>query len=258
MLNKKINVPMLAGIILGGIAFIIDLWLLITQKSVVSKYAGVTYDGILIPAVFVSQIITLFIFFMCYFIMRTYRGKRNRAVGIGMIVLYCLVGILTPFLTVGFNFVATKMGVNYVGAMSILNSIISAVTSPLYVISGALILISIGRYGIMDPSEILSFEEVPEAKDDAALTDGTQEETSLIISGETADVTEDIPKDIPEWETETIQETVKEQETNDSFEKTVEDSAFDPTFETVTEGTSMNEAPEGDKQGESDDPVIKL
>ncbi len=155
MLSKQIKTPMIVGTILYGIAVIIDLCSVFVQKSVFPLYAadiGLYLDELVLPFVTIEHIIVMLMFAVFFLVFLKYKGKSRKAAGIAMIVVYCLIGIISPYISSIFTIISAKFkGADYLAALSALDQFIAATTTPFTVVATVFVIIAIGRYMISSP-----------------------------------------------------------------------------------------------------------
>ena len=149
MKNNAFKTPMVAAVILQGIAVAIGAICYFAQESFTSMQP-INLGEKVFPDVLTALIIGLFMHIICLLVMQTYEGESNRAVGVIMTVVYCVVGIAPTYITMVTNIFASRQGVEYVAAKGVLTSVISLFTSPFRFVSLALALIAIGRYGVAE------------------------------------------------------------------------------------------------------------
>ncbi|MBR4760616.1 MAG: hypothetical protein IK078_10790 [Lachnospiraceae bacterium] len=149
MKENTIKKPMIAAIILQGIAVVIGLVCFLGQAGF-GAMRNVRLTEKVFPDSLMTLMIVLLMHIICLLVMQTNDSKSNRTIGIIMTVVYCVVNILSTYITRMSTFFDSIRGVEYMAAKSVLNSTVSLITSPLCFISLALALIAIGRFGILD------------------------------------------------------------------------------------------------------------
>ena len=145
---------MIVGTILYGIAVILDLCSIIAQQVIFPLYAdfGHYLNEFVVPAVTIQQIIVMLMFIVFLLILLKYRGNSRKTAGIAMIVIYCLIGIITPYFSWLINILGAKFkGANYLAGLSALDNFIAAVTTPFTVVASVFVIIALGRYIISRP-----------------------------------------------------------------------------------------------------------
>ncbi|MBR4759942.1 MAG: hypothetical protein IK078_07335 [Lachnospiraceae bacterium] len=147
MQDKTIKIPMIAGIILQGIAVLIGIIAYVGQIGL-GSIPGLHITGKVFPDTLATMTITLLMHIVCLLVVQTSQGQSNRTYGIIMVVVYCAVNILSTYVARIATYFETRNGAEYIAAKSVLASTISMLTSPLCFVSLALVLIAIGRYGV--------------------------------------------------------------------------------------------------------------
>lgn len=155
MLSKEIKTPMIVGIILYGIAVLIDLCSVFAQQAVFPLYGvdiGFYLNELVLPFVTVEHIIVMIMFVVFLIIMLKYKGNSRKTAGVAMIVVYCLIVIISPYLSWYTNIFDGKFkGAHYLAALSALSNFVSFATTPFIVISTVFVIIAVGRYMISKP-----------------------------------------------------------------------------------------------------------
>jgi len=150
MLDKRVRIPMLAGIILYVVAMAVSILISLNTQKVVSLYSSVEYDGgNIFPAAIARSLIILGLYIAFYIIMRLCNGKNNRIIGVIMLIAYCIPGLSGVFFNYWDNYMAAQNGSNYLVAYSGVSSAISVATLPFTLVASVLVLISVGRFGIL-------------------------------------------------------------------------------------------------------------
>ncbi len=151
MLDKRVRIPMLAGIVMYGLSIVASLLVSLNTKAVLLIFSTIEYEegNVFPPAIFRSMII-LALYIAFYFIMRSCNGKSNRLVGIILLIVYCIPGFAGVFFSYLDNYLLVQKGTEYVVAYSSVSTAISMVTFPFTLIASVLILAAIGRYGILE------------------------------------------------------------------------------------------------------------
>ena len=88
-MTKEVKIPMIIGIVLYGIALIIDLIGVFAQKAVFDFMgaSGIHLDSLFFPFTTVCQIIVMAMFISFFLVMLFYKGHARRVAGIVMIVV---------------------------------------------------------------------------------------------------------------------------------------------------------------------------
>ena len=158
MLQKDIKIPIMIGVILYGIALLIDLGGVLLQKSVF-ELMGASYELLalkdnIFPLLTVYQIVVMAMYSAFLLIMFRYKGADRRTVGIVMIVVYCIISVSYPFINIADKWFTSHLkGAKELAALGTLESYITMFTSPFTTVAAVFVLIAIGRYGIMIKSE---------------------------------------------------------------------------------------------------------
>ena len=152
MSDKKIRIPVITGVILYGIALIIDLGGIFFQRSVIMIMGGgpesANIDTFIFPLSTVLRIIVMIMYIVFMLVMLKYIGAYRQVAGILMITVYCIVNISSPFIDILDNALTSRLkGADELAALSAINSF-KIFTSPFAVVASVFILIAIGRYGI--------------------------------------------------------------------------------------------------------------
>ncbi len=152
-MTKEVKIPMIVGVMLYGIVLMIDLLSVIFQKSVFESMNApdeiLNLEKSVFPPGFVNIIIVMIMLVAFLLIMFRYKGSSRRNVGIAMIVIYCITGIISPYINMIETIITTKQqGARELSAITTLSTFSNLVTSPFATVSTVLVLIAIGRYGI--------------------------------------------------------------------------------------------------------------
>ncbi len=148
MKNNSIKTPMIAGIILQGVAVAIGVICYFAQKSL-GAISSVQISSRVLPDTLVSMTVELLLHIICLLVMQPSQGQSPKTIGVIMTVVYCVVNIASGVVSRISAVFASRTGVEYVAARSVLSSTISMLTSPLCFISLALVFIAIGRFGVL-------------------------------------------------------------------------------------------------------------
>lgn len=150
MLDKRVRVPMLAGIIVYGISILLSVLCALNTPMIVNIFSTIEYDGKVFPITIIGSLITLALYIAFYFIMNSSNGKHNRVIGIIMLIAYCLPSIGNFFLTMAGSVLAARQGVERIAVLSAVSQAINIVTLPFNLAAGVLIVVALGRFGIME------------------------------------------------------------------------------------------------------------
>ncbi|MBP3753336.1 MAG: hypothetical protein J6I66_00580 [Lachnospiraceae bacterium] len=157
MLDKRVRVPMMAGIIVYGISILLSVLCALNTPMIVNIFSTIEYDGRVFPITIIGSLITLALYIAFYFIMNSCKGKHNRVIGIIMLIAYCLPSIGNYFLTMAGSVLAARQGEESLVALSAVSQAISIVTLPFNLAAGVLIVVAMGRFGII--GDITASEE---------------------------------------------------------------------------------------------------
>ena len=143
---EKAKTPMCIGVILSGVSFLITLICVLAQNFIPSVASISGHGRFIVPYSLFTSLIRLLMFVIFLMIMRTNEVASERASGIIMLVVYCVVSIFIPYVNLIINVFKARLGVEYVAASGMLESTISLITNPISVVSGVLIIVALGRY----------------------------------------------------------------------------------------------------------------
>lgn len=151
-MTKEVKIPMIVGMILYGIALLIDLiGVLIPDISYFFTGASFRFDGFVFPLDTVFQIIGMIMLIVFYMTMLKYKGANKRSAGIAMIAIYCVINVVFPYIGVFERQIAAQMiGSEYLTAVILLETYIALFTKPFTFVSTVFVIIAIGRYIIIN------------------------------------------------------------------------------------------------------------
>ena len=156
--DKSIRGPMIAGLIVHSVAVIIYLICIIVQSSFYPKHINVTQK--IIPAEFILQCVILLVYFIFLLVMNTNEGSSRRTVGGIMLVVYTLIRISFPYVSMVSNFIMVRMrDSNYLAASGTLSSYTNMIISPLAAIAAILVVAAVARYGISESGSPQDFAD---------------------------------------------------------------------------------------------------
>lgn len=149
----NIKKMMTAGVILYGIAVLINLLCVLFQSSVfdfMNNHAvDINSDRLLFPLISIYQIVVLVFFSAFMLVMLKYKGSQERIIGIVMIVVYCIVAVTYPYISVAETWFTSLLGGEVVLVeLTSLDAAIGFVTLPFVTVSSALMFIATGRFGV--------------------------------------------------------------------------------------------------------------
>ena len=150
MLEKEVKIPMIIGTARYGLALVIGALGEIMQKQLLPLLFTHSLD----KTVPISILAPLFVRFLMIGVFMTvllsYKGNARRVAGIIMLVVYSVIGIIVPFLsTIASVFMARSSEIECIAAYNELNSMIYMITSPITLVSSVLVLVALGRYGVI-------------------------------------------------------------------------------------------------------------
>ena len=153
-MTKEIKIPMIVGIILYCVTIIIDLISVIipgiAYDIMGSSFLKNQFNEFVLPSVTVFQTTGFIMLIAFYLIMLKYKGTEKRIVGIVMIVIFCVINIVQPYIgIVEKKFFSDLFGAEGLSALTTLESFISIFTHPFTLVSTVFVIIAIGRYGII-------------------------------------------------------------------------------------------------------------
>lgn len=150
MLDKRVSVPMIAGIIFYGISVGLGFLCALNTESILKLYTTVDYKENIFPFSLYFGVIVLALYIGFYFIMKSCNGKNNRVLGIIMLIAYGIPGIITTFSSMGEIVLSGRTkGAEYLAAYSAVNNALTFVRTPFMAVSSILVLVAIGRFGII-------------------------------------------------------------------------------------------------------------
>ncbi len=149
-LNSSIKIPMIIGMILQFVAITAYLIIIFLQKSLLDSRITDDINRIVIPADFYLQLIIAVLYAIFFLVMSASNSGSQRVQAVVMLIAYSLVRIANPYIIMLSNYLSSRYGAAHLAASSTLNSTANLVVSPLVIIAAILILVSIGRYGIID------------------------------------------------------------------------------------------------------------
>ena len=153
--------PLYVAVVLKALVMIIT-WGWIAFPSAAEPLMGEHFtnlSGRIIPPVGIGSILELLIYATFLGIVLKYRGERRRLIsGIFIALLICYGLGSNLFSMIWTPLVARRRGADYLGALSVLSSVISYSTILFHAIAVPLFYVSVGRYGM---SYHLEEEEIP-------------------------------------------------------------------------------------------------
>lgn len=145
---------MFVGIILYAIALVVDLigvlFPALAYATMGATYLKEHFIGFIFPSVTIFQVIGIIMLITFYMVMQKYNGPEKRIVGIIMIVIFCVINVIQPYIRIAeAQAYANLSGEKGLAALSTLESFISMFTQPFTIVSTVFVMIAIGRYGII-------------------------------------------------------------------------------------------------------------
>lgn len=164
---------MIVGIILYGVALIIDLIGVLMPDLAYDLMNAPFLKGSITAFIFplstVFQIINIALLIAFYLIMHKYKGSEKRVIGIVFIIIYCVINVILPYaLNTESQSYALLYGENVLAALGTLRTYINIFTHPFTTVSIVFVLIAIGRYGIIkkeNNAEMLQYNENERTKE---------------------------------------------------------------------------------------------
>lgn len=156
MLRKVVWLPMIIAMIIYGVAYLIRIvvvveqdWFMKVSHHLMHSSNSFEDVGFVVPfSVYTMPLvlIELAVFFM---VMKRYKGNSRRLVGVIMIAVW----VLLPYVWMPFSFMYLRgMYVAEIAKISGLDALLSFL-SPVTSVAGILVVIAIGRYGIIVPPQ---------------------------------------------------------------------------------------------------------
>ncbi len=148
-MDKRIKTPMIIGIILQALAFVIAFGCYLLQSSV-AFVQNVKIGGKVFPDTLITIVIVLLLHIIALLVMQTYEGESRRLVAGALAAAYCVVNVVSPIASRIAAFFDSRKGAEFLAAKSVLSSTISMLSSPFTFISLVFVLIALGRYGVSE------------------------------------------------------------------------------------------------------------
>ena len=158
MLESNIKKPMLIGILLYAIAYLIIVVITVTQYYGTGIFISrdiVDGELVIIPMQIYTGLINILKLVVFYLIMATYKGNSRRVVEVVLLIVHVILGGITGLVT-GYlgSILNARRGSEYIVAYQGMNNAINIFTVLFTTIAGLLIIIAIGRYGISKRNQI--------------------------------------------------------------------------------------------------------
>ena len=144
--DKSIEIPMIIGVILQGLGFLVYLICIFAQRSIYPDRINV--QGLIVPYDFVVLCIVLLLYIIFMLAIFTSNTDSSRMLCIVMLVVYAIVRVLSPYIALLSNVILSRKGAEYISAAGILASTANIFTAPLTTIAAILVIVAVGRYGI--------------------------------------------------------------------------------------------------------------
>ena len=154
--DKSIEIPMTIGVILQGIGFIIYLICIFTQRSFYPSNISTT--ELIVPSDFIIQCVILLLYVVFMLAMFTTQSSSRRTLCVIMLIIYAIIRIVSPYISVLSNIILSRKGSGYIAAAGTLSSRVGIITSPLTTVAAILVIVAVGRYGVISPSQNLGYE----------------------------------------------------------------------------------------------------
>ena len=150
MLDKRVRIPMLAGIVVYGVSIILRILCALCAPAIVKMFSIVDYEGRVFSLTIIGAMFRLTLYTIFYYVMNLYTGKNKRMVGILMLIAYCFFSIVeNVFLNRMLPLIAAYRGAETMAALLSVSQLSSLVTLPFTLAAGVLIVMSIGRFGVI-------------------------------------------------------------------------------------------------------------
>ncbi|MCR4585847.1 MAG: hypothetical protein K5686_09015 [Lachnospiraceae bacterium] len=148
-MKSYIKGPIVAGIIMEGLVLALSLLLYFTQDKLRAMMSISMHIGV---KIFPYQIIEYLVLFIAYVIfllvMSSFEGSSSRGACVGMLAALVIINIASPYLISLQNVFGARTSTEYVGALSVLSSLISRYTAPLSTIATTLVIVAVARFGV--------------------------------------------------------------------------------------------------------------
>lgn len=153
-MTKEVKIPMIVSIISYGFAVLIDLIGVMIPGLAFdimgAPFLKESFNGSIFPSVTCFQIIGIIMLIVFYLIMLRYKGSEKRVIGIIMIIAYCIINVVQPYVGIAEKqFYAGLFGAEGLTALATLESFIAMLTQPFTLVSTVSVMIAIGRFGII-------------------------------------------------------------------------------------------------------------
>ena len=148
-MDKRIKTPMIIGIVLQGLSFLIAFGCYLMQSSM-NSMKNMAIGEKVFPDTLVTIAVVLLLHIIALLVMNTYEGESGRLIGGILAAAYCVVNVASPIISRITLIFDSRKGVEFIAAKNMLSSTISLLTSPLNLISLVLVMIAVGRYGVLD------------------------------------------------------------------------------------------------------------
>lgn len=150
--NKSIEIPMTIGVILQGLGFIIYLICIFAQRTIYPK--SINIPELIIPSDFIVLCVVLLLYVIFILVIFTSNTDSRRMLCIVMLIVYAVVRIVSPYISVLSNVIISRKGSEYLAAAGTLSSTVSMIISPLTTVASILVVIAVGRYGVSSINDI--------------------------------------------------------------------------------------------------------
>ncbi len=144
--DKSIEILMIIGVILHGLSFIVYLICIFAQQSIYP--ASINITELIIPADFIVLCIILMLYVIFMLAIFTSNTDSRRLLCIVMLIVYAIVRVLSPYISMLSNVILSRRGAEYIAAAGTLTSTVNLIISPLTIVASILVIVAVGRYGI--------------------------------------------------------------------------------------------------------------
>ena len=144
--DKSVGIPMIIGVILQGLSFIVYLICIFAQRSIYP--AVINIQELIISFDFIVLCIVMLLYIIFMLAILTSDTDSRRMLCIVMLVVYAIVRVVSPYISILSNVILSRKGVEYISAVGTLTSTVNTFISPLTTIAAILVIVAVGRYGI--------------------------------------------------------------------------------------------------------------
>ena len=149
MIDNRVKIPQIIALILQGLALVLSILSVISQRSIASALSSLQFSGpAIVPLPVYITGIGFAIQLVFLFVTSGYKGNRRRLIAGIIAAIYCLVSISSQWLNLLTNILIARQGAERLAVAGLLTSAISNSAGPFLTVSSALFFIALGRYGI--------------------------------------------------------------------------------------------------------------